>query len=91
MFGTNHVMNNYLLVNLHVVRILLMVVYFDSHEQDWTGIINRTLVAEELTISLKNRLKKYQRLVKMVFRTKFGICITTSNKIMTVTGNLRRG
>lgn len=38
--------------------------YFDSHGHDWSGIVNRTLIAERVNKVIENQIKEYQKLIE---------------------------
>lgn len=65
--------------------------YFDSHEQDWTGIINKTLVADGINNIIEEQIEKYQRLVAdgIPYQIAAYVLPLATNVTMTVTGNLR--
>ena len=65
--------------------------YFDSHEHDWTGIINKTLMAEHINNIIEKQIDKYQRLVAdgVPYQIAAYVLPLATNVTMTVSGNLR--
>lgn len=65
--------------------------YFDSHEHDWTGIVNKTLIAEHINGIIEEQIKKYQQLVAddVPYQIAAYVLPLATNVTMTVTGNLR--
>lgn len=65
--------------------------YFDSHEHDWSGIINRTLIAEDINKIIEEQIKKYQQLIEngVPYQIAAYVLPLATNVTMTVTGNLR--
>ena len=65
--------------------------YFDSHEHDWTGIVNKTLIAEHINSVIEEQIKKYQQLVEdgVPYQIAAYVLPLATNVTMTVTGNLR--
>lgn len=65
--------------------------YFDSHEHDWTGVINKTLIAEHINGIIEEQIKKYQQLVEdgIPYQIAAYVLPLATNVTMTVTGNLR--
>lgn len=65
--------------------------YFDSHEHDWSGILNRTLIAERVNKIIENQIKEYQKLIedKVPYQIAGYVLPLATNVTMTVSGNLR--
>lgn len=65
--------------------------YFDSHKHDWTGIVNKTLIAEHINGIIEEQIKKYQQLVAddVPYQIAAYVLPLATNVTMTVTGNLR--
>lgn len=65
--------------------------YFDSQEHDWTGVINKTLIAEHINGIIEEQIKKYQQLVEdgVPYQIAAYVLPLAANVTMTVTGNLR--
>lgn len=65
--------------------------YFDSHEHDWTGVVNKTLIAEHINGIIEAQIKKYQQLVEdgVPYQIAAYVLPLATNVTMTVTGNLR--
>lgn len=65
--------------------------YFDSHEHDWSGIVNRTLIAERVNKVIENQIKEYQKLIedKVPYQIAGYVLPLATNVTMTVSGNLR--
>lgn len=65
--------------------------YFDSHEHDWTGVINRTLISEDINRMIEEGIKNYQRLIenRIPYQIAAYVLPLATNVTMTVTGNLR--
>lgn len=65
--------------------------YFDSHEHDWSNIINRTLMAERINKIIEEQIAKYQKLIDdgVPYQIAAYVLPLATNVTMTVTGNLR--
>lgn len=65
--------------------------YFDSHEHDWTGVVNKTLIAEHINSIIEEQIKKYKQLVEdgVPYQIAAYVLPLATNVTMTVTGNLR--
>lgn len=65
--------------------------YFDSHEHDWSGIVNRTLLAEGINKIIEKQIGEYQRLIEngIPYQIAAYVLPLATNVTMTVTGNLR--
>jgi thymidylate synthase, flavin-dependent len=65
--------------------------YFDSREHDWTGVVNKTLIAEHINGIIEEQIKKYQQLVEdgIPYQIAAYVLPLATNVTMTVTGNLR--
>lgn len=65
--------------------------YFDSHNHDWTGIVNKTLIAEHINSVIEEQIKKYQQLVEdgVPYQIAAYVLPLATNVTMTVSGNLR--
>ena len=65
--------------------------YFDSQEHDWTGVVNKTLIAEHINGIIEEQIKKYQQLVEdgVPYQIAAYVLPLATNVTMTVTGNLR--
>lgn len=65
--------------------------YFDSHGHDWTGVVNKTLIAEHINGIIEEQITKYQQLVEdgVPYQIAAYVLPLATNVTMTVTGNLR--
>lgn len=65
--------------------------YFDSHEHDWSSVINKTLIANEMNNIIEEQIAKYQRLVEdgVPYQIAAYVLPLATNVTMTVTGSLR--